>query len=307
MISCSVIIINYNTSQLTVDAVNSVLNHSNRFATEIIVVDNGSKAEDYQNLKGALGEQSRLQLIRSRINLGFGGGNMFGVQQASGEYYAFLNSDAYLQEDSIATMVQFLENNAKVSMVGANSVDENGNLHKAFDHRMSLRNELFGHGFMKLINPKKFPSRKKQLDRPTEVGAVPGSFFICRAADFDAVGGFDTNLFLYYEEKDLSFRIEKHLKKEIFSIPNTTYVHLKGKSTPASYLSKQELKISQFYSVRKNLGSFKYCLFYAGNLLKFLAKAPFSSKNRKYLLLCLRGIPLSESLKHKQPITPILK
>ncbi len=153
-----------------------------------------------------------------------------------------------------------------------------------------------------MLNPGKYPSRKKPFSSPSRVGAVPGSFFICRAADFDEVGGFDTNLFLYYEEKDLAYRIEKDLRKEIYSLPQTTYVHLKGKSTSSSYVTKKELKISQFYSVRKNLGTLSYLVFYILNFVKFALKAPFSSKNRKHFLLLLGGVSLTGSLKHQQKL-----
>ena len=307
MKKCSVIIINFNTAELTLQAVHSVIEFTSNSTFEIIVVDNASHTNDFLRLKEKIAEwnDKRIHLFRSRVNLGFGGGNMQGVQHAEGQYYVFLNSDAYLQEDSISTMTAFLEKNSRVSMVGGRSVDQTGKPYKAFDHRLSLRKELFGDSILHLLNPRKYPSRKKQLSEPTRVGAVPGSFFVCRASDFDQVGGFDTNIFLYYEEKDLAFRIEKELGKEIYSLPQVNYVHLKGKSTSAGHETRKELKISQFYTIRKNLGAFKYLIFYGVNFLKILCKAPFKRKHRVFLPI-LGGAPLSQSLKHHQKITPLL-
>lgn len=307
VITTSVIIINYHTAHLTEQAVNSVWSHANPATTEVIVVDNGSSEEDFHRLHLALHEKPNTFLLRSRINLGFGGGNMYGVQKARGVYYAFLNSDAMLVEDSFKVMTSFLEQHPEVSIVGATAVDEQNQAYKGFDYSLSLRSELLGNGFLQLLNSRKFPSRWTRFQRPTKVGSVPGSFLFCRAKDFNQVGGFDTNLFLYYEEKDLSYRIMNELGKASYLLPQTSYIHLKGKSTPPSYPFKKELRISQFYTIRKNLGTFKYLIFYCFCFFKYLLKAPFSSKNRKYLGLVFRGASLAESLKHKQSIQPETK
>ena len=304
MILTSVIIINYNTAHLTVQAVNSVWKYSNPATTEIIVVDNASSQEDYLELQETLPEKPNTFLFRSRINLGFGGGNMYGVQRARGSYYAFLNSDALLVEDSLKVMETFLDQHPQVSIVGARAVDEQNKPYKGFDHSLGLRRELFGDGFLQLLNSRKFPSRRTNFKVPTKVGSVPGSFLFCRAMDFNQVGGFDTNLFLYYEEKDLSYRIMKELGKVAYLLPETQYIHLKGRSTPPSYPIMKELRLSQFYVIRKNLGTFKYLTFYSFSFLKYLFKAPFSAKNRKYLGLLLRGASLAESLKHQQTLQP---
>lgn len=283
-------------------AVESVWKFSNKTTTEIVVVDNASEKEDFKELELGLKEKSNTHLVRSRINLGFGGGNMYGVQRAKGKYYAFLNSDAFLLEDTLSIMAGYLDQHNHIAIVGANSMDEHGHKYKGFDHPLSLKRELFGDNFLQMMNPKKYPSRKSNFTIPTKVGSVPGSFLYCRAEDFNAVGGFDNNLFLYYEEKDLSHRIKKKLGKDTYLLPQTTYVHLKGRSTTPSYAIIKELRISQFYTIRKNLGVFKYLIFYSQSFLKYLLKAPFNSKNRKYLGLVLRGVPLSESLKQKQVI-----
>lgn len=302
MITSSVIIINYNTAHLTIQAVDAVLTFSECSTIEIIVVDNASENEDYESLKNGLKGKNKVHLYRSRINLGFGGGNMFGVQQAIGKYYVFLNSDAFLIENSIKVAEDFLDKNPDVSVVGARSIDQYGNSYKNFNYPLNLWQELFGDKISQTMSFNSFPSRKAHLTVPTKVGSVQGSFMVCRAADFDAVGGFDDNLFLYFEEIDLAHRIRKKLGKETYYLPQTTYMHLKGQSTSASYITKKELRISQFYVIRKNLGLIKYLIFYFTSFFKFLAKSPFSPKNRKYLALALRGVPLSESLKQKQTL-----
>jgi len=104
MLDVSCIIINYNTSKYTYEAVVSLLDtHINTIKFEIIVVDNASKEEDYLSLKSNLNRlnKNNLKLIRSTLNTGFGGGNMLGVAHASPtKYYAFINNDTLQVSDN---------------------------------------------------------------------------------------------------------------------------------------------------------------------------------------------------------------
>ena len=305
----SVIILNYNTAALTLQALHSVLEKTTNLEQfEFLIVDNASETEDFLILKKGLAEINsvKVQLINSDLNLGYGGGNMLGVEKASGEYFIFMNSDVTLKEDSFNKMISFLSEHENIAVLGAQPEDEHGKTYKAFDYKLSLATELFSSSFLHKVNPKKYPNRRKSLTKPTKVGAVPGSLLLCRKKDFINAGGFDPDVFLFYEEKDLCFRIEQ-IGKEIYAFPYTSYIHLKGKSSKSNFATKKELKISQFYVIRKNLGRFEYCIFYFFSFLKFLIKSPFSNKNRKYLALGLKGFPLSESLKNQQKLQPAQK
>ena len=104
MIDVSCIIINYNTSNFTYEAVKSILDKNNdEISIEINVVDNASKKEDFLALKSSLNtlNNNKVKLIRSNINTGFGGGNMLGVDNSSPcKYYAFINNDTLQVSDN---------------------------------------------------------------------------------------------------------------------------------------------------------------------------------------------------------------
>ena len=305
MIQGSVIIINYNTSKLTLNALQSIEKKViDLDKYEIIIVDNASEKEDFDALKNGLNSFGIgfVKLIRSKINVGFGAGNMIGVQSAIGNFYIFMNSDVLLLEDSFSEMISFLNKNPNVSIVGCQAVNENSEPFKAFDYNLSLKSELLSDSLLQILNPKKYFPRMLITKNPIKVGAVPGSLFTCVAKDFDEIGGFDTSIFLYYEEKDLAFRIQKKLNKDIYSLPYLTYIHLKGKSTKPSQKIRNEMKISQFYVIQKNLGSIKYKLFYFSQFSIFVLKSLFSKKNRSYLILLLNGISIAKSIKHSQKI-----
>ena len=303
MTIASIIIINYNTAKLSIQAIQSIKkNVSSLENFEIIIVDNASEVSDFEELKigTEIFNSAKLKLIRSKFNLGFGGGNMLGVQNAIGKYYIFMNSDVILKEDSFTTMIDFLSKNPNTSIVGCQAINQEEKKAKGYDYGLSLTNELFSDSFLQFINSKKYKSRYVETKQPMIVDSVAGSLFTCVAQDFDSVGGFDTNIFLYYEEKDLAFRIKKYLKKDIYLLPDIEYIHLQGQSTGKSQKIRNELKISQFYAIHKNLGTLKYYLFYLINSIIFLLKSPFNKKNRAYLLLVLNGVSTSKSIRHHQ-------
>ncbi len=305
MIQGSVIIINYNTSKLTLNAIQSIEKKViDLDKYEIIIVDNASEKEDFDALKNGLISFGIgfVKLIRSKINVGFGAGNMIGVQSAIGNFYIFMNSDVLLLEDSFSEMISFLNKNPNASIVGCQAVNENSEPFKAFDYNLSLKSELLSDSLLQILNPKKYFPRMLITKNPIKVGAVPGSLFTCVAKDFDEIGGFDTSIFLYYEEKDLAFRMQQKLNKDIYSLPYLPYIHLKGKSTKPSQKIRNEMKISQFYVIQKNLGSIKYKLFYFSQFSIFVLKSLFSKKNRSYLILLLNGISIAKSIKHSQKI-----
>ena len=303
----SVIILNYNSSEYTINCIKSIQEQtSTQNSLEFIIVDNASNLEDFNNLKTFIDNSNipSIQLTRSRINTGFGTGNMQGVQFAQAKYYAFINNDTILQNDCLSITRDFLEKNAKVAICSPQQYDENGNVKKSFDHFLTLRRELFGRKILEKTNPKKYLKRKKVYEQPVKVQSVPGSFMVIKSEAFDNVGGFDTNIFLYYEETDLCYRIakNKNTSNECYLVPEAKYTHFTGKSTKPGIPIAKELKISLLYVLKKNSGYLHYLILRTFLTLKFLLKAPFKKKNLVLFNLLVKGAPLSESLKHKQVI-----
>ena len=90
----SIITINYNQSKLTDDFIKSVIKYTPKtIKYEFIIVDNCSNIDDYKKLQELIKALNidNIKLIRSQVNLGFGGGNMLGVQFSKGKNLAFIN------------------------------------------------------------------------------------------------------------------------------------------------------------------------------------------------------------------------
>lgn len=301
----AIIIINYNSSAHTMNCIESILDKTDKdLSYQIIVVDNASKNEDYSILKSfitQLGKKDNLTLHRSRINTGFGGGNMFGVQFANAEYYAFVNNDTIMINDCISICYQFLKNHENACCCGPQIYNENNKKTVSFDHFTSLGREIFGKKALETLFPSKKPNRRKTYTSPIKVDYVNGSFIFFRASDFNNIGGFDTNIFLYFEESDVCYRLKKK-NKDTYFLPNAEYIHYQGKSTKKNIRMKIELKTSMFYVFRKNYGYLVYQIL----RLVFIIRYGFTSiiKPRYFPLLLgiILGLPLSKSLKQKQVI-----
>lgn len=304
MFDIAVILINYNSSEHSINCIRSIIEKTSKnIHYQIIITDNCSEKEDYLKLKTFCDETnySNLELHRSTINTGFGGGNMFGVQFANAKYLAFINNDTLLKNDCLSILKKTLDDNPNIGIAGAQAYKENGDFMISLDHFASPAREIIGRRFLETINPEKYPKRKKRYTNPLQVNFIPGSFMFVRTTDFNEVGGFDTNIFLYYEETDLCIRLSKK-SKFAYLVPKAEFVHFHGASTEKSLAIKKELKISLLYIIRKHYGFFGHKIVLSFLTIKYFFSSIFKPKNWSLFFLILSEAPLSKSLKTKQKI-----
>jgi GT2 family glycosyltransferase len=305
----AIIIINYNSSEFSKKCIQSVLeNTTGTISYEIIVVDNASKNNDYEVLKNYISElkNTNISLYRSRINTGFGGGNMYGVQYANATYYLFLNNDTLLINDPIKICFDFMEKTEDAALCGPQIFNEHQKKEVSFDHFTSIGREIFGKKMLELFFPRTKPNRRKQYATPLSVDYVNGSFMFFRAKDFGTVGGFDTTIFLYFEESDICYRLKKKNRKTYF-VPSASYLHYQGVSiqkTAWNIRTKIELKTSMFYVIRKNYGYFHYQILRLFFILRYGLVSIVKPKYFKLFHRILIGLPMGKSLKQEQRILP---
>lgn len=292
----SVIIINYNSSAYTLDCIASVLEKTSpSISVEIIVVDNNSKKEEFAALEAGLPLKENIILVRSRINTGFGGGNMFGAQFASGEYLLFLNNDTLLMNDCIGMHVDFHRNNSKVGVTSAQNYDQHGKFVPSFDHNKGLRKILLGRSFLEKNYAETHPKRKKEHTDVIEPHFINGAFMFFKSSVFGEIGGFDTNIFLYFEEMDVSHRLRQKGYRT-FLLPQTKIVHYQGGSSAKNRPIDREGLISYLYIIKKNYPYLKYLT------IKYYLFFTFLIKPKKWdsLGIVFRSVCLDESLKQQQ-------
>lgn len=125
MIKVSVIIINYNTFQLTCDCLKSVIDQTQDVAYEIIVVDNASTECPAAMFKDRF---PAIRLIESKENIGFSKGNNLGIAQAKGEYILLLNSDTELKNNAVKIVSDFLQSHPSFGAASAKLISEDGSV-----------------------------------------------------------------------------------------------------------------------------------------------------------------------------------
>jgi len=300
----SVVIINYNTCELTCKCVESIIENTKNRSYEVILIDNASEIEDYKRLQSFVDQvkdKIQLTLVRSRLNSGFAGGCYRGAELAEGKYVAFINSDVELIENSLDVLQKFMDVTPDAGVCSAIQLGSDYQpLKVSFGHFHGVTRDILGDKLIEVLFRK--PSRGIEHKEAVKVDFVSGSFMFFRRSVFNKLGGFDTNIFLYFEEMDICFRM-KRLGYYAYHVPFTKYYHLIGASSPNNYPYKIEGKLSHLYVIRKNSSNFEYVVFRVWLLVKYFFKAIFQPKHWKmFYRLIFLGSPLAHSLKNKQRI-----
>lgn len=219
-VKISVVVLSWNTKGLLRDCLKSVKQSLvGDFKVEIIVVDNASNDGSVEMVKR---EFSETRLIINEKNLGYGKGNNVGIKAAKGEYVLVLNSDTIIDKGAIEKLVEFLDKNKGVAIVGPKLLNSDGtpqancgrfpNLTISF---IMLYLEHFGLGRLVRWSP----------DKSQFVDWLMGAAFIARREVFEKIGGFDEKIFMYMEEIEWFYRARKAGFKAYF-LKEAEIVHL---------------------------------------------------------------------------------
>jgi len=257
-IDVSIIIVNYNTIDLILNCINSIIDKTQGLSYEIIVVDNASSDNCKARIRMKFGE--RISVIEAKENLGFGKANNLGIAIAQGRNIIFLNPDTLLINNAIKILSDYLDTHGNVAVCGGNLFDINGiSIHSynivfptIFDeidqacHRI-LSKIIYGKStmFNYSIHPKK-------------VAYITGADLMIKNSILTKVGVFNPDFFMYYEETDLQKRIHDS-GYQIYNVPSAHIIHLEGGSFKMSrnreFMSLSSRKI--YYRLHH---SFCYCL-----------------------------------------------
>lgn len=229
----SIIIVNYNTCQVTLNALKSVYASKLSYSYEVILIDNHSTDTSVTTIKDAY---PHIPLFDNQANVGFAKANNQGMKIARGRYVLLLNSDTLLESDTLQTMIQFMDEHPKAGASGCKLVLTDGTLDKACKRGFPTPSAAFYYitRLSKLFpnNPKFNQYQLGHLDDNEHhlVDSLVGAFMLVRRETIDQVGLLDENFFMYGEDVDWCYRI-KEAGWEIHYYPKTKITHLKGASS----------------------------------------------------------------------------
>jgi len=288
----SVIVVNYNSSEHTINCVSSILAQTKGYFTyEIIIVDNNSNDAELNKLRSwfVAVQEKNIHLYESKINTGFALGNMLGVNISSGRYLFLLNNDCVVINDALSALISFMENNTKVALVSPMCLDGNAKLVSSFDYIPTIANQWLGASVCRFFHPENYPLRKVVYTEPIAVPMISGAAMFFRCSAFADAGGLDTNYFLYCEEEDICLRL-KNIGHTIFYVPSAVISHLGGGSTERDINIEKEFYISLFYFLNKNYTFLPRIMIKLRYLVKELIKS-FKMKSRFEIFFC-KNAPL---------------
>jgi len=298
----SFITINYNSSSHTMALVRSILEHtSSKLQYEIIVVDNASETDDYETLVKGTANLPNVKVLRNRINNGFAGGNMIGVNTAQGAYYFFINNDSLLYNDVGMILKTFMDSSLDVAVTTAKITDEAGNFSSSHKQFPSVIKQWFGNSIHRAISSHSFPSNKIPLTIPTEVEVISGACMFFRASEFNRIGGFDTVFFLYCEEEDICKRVRNSGQK-IYFVPHAQLFHVGGGSSTKTLELEKEFYISYHLLINKHFSRMGRFWIKLALLIK-QGRRIFTKKNGWAIFTFVAsGSPIRESLRYSQKV-----
>lgn len=252
----SVIIVSFNTRELLIEAIKSVIRNDNR--VEIIVVDNGS-------IDGSAELISKLypdiMIIKNQINEKFAKPNNDAVKLAKGKYIFLLNSDAQLLNGSLDILVDFMEENPEVGICGPQLRYPDGKIQRSCRGKMTLWTHICDMLFLDYLFPNSrifASSEMYYFDHKTEleVDHLMAAAILIRRDVIDKVGLFDEKLTLYFNDMDFSIRVKKYGWKIVFN-PSASAIHYNRYTTKKINIEMglvQEMFDNLFYFYQKNYG-----------------------------------------------------
>ena len=247
----SVVFLNYNTRDLTRQALSSVLAAAEGLEVEIFVVDNAS-VDGSADMVAA--EFPQVKLICNAANVGFAAGNNVALRQVTGEYVLLINTDTIVRRDALRTMVEFLDAHPEAGACGCKILDPDGTLQldsrrgfptplAAFCKMSGLsrffpKHPLIAHYHMTYLDP----------EQTAEVEVLSGSCMMVRKAAMDQVGLLDESYFMYGEDIDWCYRFHQAGWKSYY-VSTTSIIHFRGESgrgTPLKILYRKSQAMSIF-------------------------------------------------------------
>lgn len=271
MVNLSIIILNYNTKQLTIDSIESIeKNYPKEVAEgifEIIVCDNASTDGSVEGLREFKknSKVKTLHVVENGGNIGFSAGNNKGVPLAKGKYVLFLNPDTIIYPKTLTYMVDFMDKHPEVGASSCKLINKDGevdfNCHRGFPTPWNALGYFSG-------LQKKFPKSRvfagytqgwKDLSTNHEVDAIEGAFMLIPRSVGEKVGWWDEDYFFYGEDLQFCYDIKK-LGLAIYYLGEVEIMHIGGAIsgikektkhlTTANVEAKKKIQRARFEAMR---------------------------------------------------------
>lgn len=257
----SVVIVNYNVALLLDECLQSVKDQTS-CSHEIIVVDNNSSDESVDMLRE---KHPDIKVIKNQTNVGFAKANNQAFREAKGRYIFMLNPDTIVLNSAVDRLVGFMDNFHEAGACGPKVLNPDWSLQRNCHHFPTVSMRLVEH----LQLAKKYPSSKLfgkefmtywNYDEIRPVNWITGCALLLRSSILKDLGMLDEQYFMYSEETDICYRMNKAGYRVMF-YPEAEIIHYWGRSVVSldneEIYSDSAIKYlleSKYYFFKKNYG-----------------------------------------------------
>lgn len=224
MVDLSIAIVNYNGAETVLTLLDNIYNDTHSVSFHVYVIDNASQDNSAQLIAA---KYPQVELLRSPRNLGYGGGNNLVLPQLDSRYHLVVNPDVVIHGGVLSGLVDYLDFHPEVALVTPKVLHTDKTEQFLPKRQPTLRYMLGGRfaGCLKASQRirAEYTRSDEVLTEPAEIDFCTGCFMMMRTKDFKALGGFDEAFFMYLEDADLSYRLQK--KGKLIFHPGYTITH----------------------------------------------------------------------------------
>ncbi len=204
----------------------------------------------------------RVKLIVNQENKGFAKANNQVLPSISSRYAVLLNSDTRVTKGAMESMVSFMDNTLTAGIVAPQYLNEDGSKQNSFANFPGLISELINRSLLKIIFPKKYPSKRQNFNAPLRVDSVIGACMMVRTEAMQKVGYMDENYFFFLDETDWCYRMWQ-AGYEVFHLPQAQIYHIHGAATKKKFPARTWIEYyrSSYYFFKKNRGFLSWICF----------------------------------------------
>ncbi len=211
-------IVTYNNEDTIEKCILSVLAETDckEYSFMLYILDNCSTDNTISIIERIMKSDSRIKLVKSKKNLGFGRGHNRIISKLSSDYHFVINPDIYLESDVIGELSRYIENHENIGLITPRILNPDGSEQYLPKHSPSIRyvflSKLPGLKYLR----KKYTRADERIDEPLSMEFCTGCFFGAKTQYIKGINGFDKDFFMYFEDADLSRRVLRDKKKIVF-------------------------------------------------------------------------------------------
>ena len=281
----SVIIVSYNTREMTLACLRSIFEQAQSTNFEVILIDNASTDGSPEAVKASF---PQVRLFAEETNHGFARGNNLAAMAAKGEYLLLLNPDTVVLDHALDRLLDFAIKMPDAGIWGGRTLFGDGSLNATSCWRRATLWGLFCRATglslqfpnCEILNPESYGSWQRDTVRRVDI--VTGCLLMIERKSWEQLGGFSSDFFMYGEEADLCLRA-RALGFRPAVTPSAEIVHYGGASEPSRggklvklFTAKVELVRRHFPYGQRRLGVFLMALWALSRYIGFNTLAHLS-------------------------------